>query len=278
MRPFKILFIVLLVASVAGGAGYFAAVQYHGLRVVMQQRQDEKDAETRAKIEAREQRELAASEAQWRARAEADRKAGRAENPDQVMRGLTAEMEMDRTADGAMRYAYAAPTADGIYLQPFLLQRAAGVELYVTLSHLGGRPMGFHGIVLQTSSEDSFRIEAAVPVETYNREGGILEIFTQRADANTIRALREVAYGLSGKLLMSGANGSYDDRLLTAEEAMRIKDMMDLYDILSGGEQSGAQSGAAAGAAGAAPEPQPYGAVGQIERIGSTEGEVIPLD
>lgn len=239
LSKFKIVFIVLLVVGVAGAAGYFAAVQYQQLRVVMQQRQDQKDAETRAKIEAREQKELAENAERWKVRAEADKKAGTAENPDQVIRGLTADMKMEQTEDGGTRYAYEMPTEDGIYLQPYIIQNGNGVQLYITVSHLGQRPMGFHGIVVQTSKKEAYQIEAAVPVETYDRkEGGIIETFDQPADAYALRAMREVAYGLGGKIFMAGVSGSNDDRGIAGREAMEIKDMVDLYDILSGRKKS----------------------------------------
>lgn len=286
MSKFKIIFIVLLVVGVAGTGGYFAALQYAQTKAVVQERQDEKTAKERAESEAREQKEIADSEARWKARAEADRKAGRAENPDQVLRGLTADMKIDHMEDGSMRYAYDPPTEDGIYIEPFIVQNGAGVQLYITVRHLGTNPVGFQGIVLKTSKKDAFRIAPAVPVEKYDRAGGIVELFTQPADAHAIHALREVAAGLSGGIRMAGMDGSNDDRNLTGTEAARIKDMMDLYDILSGRKKSiDAQDADEPAEMPVSIEPEqqespskPAGQIGQVEKFGDIEGEVIPLD
>ena len=55
------------------------------------------------------------------------------------------------------------------------------------------------------------------------------------ADAETLKGMREVGDQLAGKILMLGVSGgSNDDRMLSATEAQRIKNMLELCDILNG--------------------------------------------
>ena len=46
--------------------------------------------------------------------------------------------------------------------------------------------------------------------------------------------MREVASVLAAKISMLGVNGSNDDRMLTATEAMRIRNILELADRLNG--------------------------------------------
>lgn len=236
MAKLKYLILFLLVIAVAGAGGFYAAIQYDQTRAIVQAEQDRKDAAKQAELEAKEAKEAKAKEKARRKQALIDKRMGRTEEPDQVIRGLTADMLVAKEMDGSTYYRYEDPTEDGIFLQPYLVRDAGGAAvIHVILRHRGGRPMNFQGVALQTGEEDVFFVRASGKVVTSNTGSGIMEWCDQVADSETLKAMREVGDLLGGKILMIGVQGgSNDDRNLSATEAQRIRNMLDLCDILNG--------------------------------------------
>ena len=236
MAKLKYLILFLLVIAVAGVGGYYAAIQYDQTRAIVQAEQDRKDAAKQAEIDAKEAKEAKLKEKARRKQALIDKRTGRAEEPDQVIRGLTADMLKGKEMDGSTYYRYEAPVEDGIFIQPYIVQDGGGTAvIHVILRHRGKRPMNFKGVGLQTSEEDIFQVKAGGNVVTSNPNSDIMEWCDQVADAETLKGMREVGDQLAGKILMLGVpGGSNDDRMLSATEAQRIKNMLELCDILNG--------------------------------------------
>lgn len=236
MAKLKYIILTLLVIAVAGVAGYYAAIQYDRTRAIVQAEQDKKDAAKQAQIEAKEAKEAEVREKARRKQALIDKRTGRAEEPDQVIRGLTADMLVSKEMDGSTYYRYEDPTEDGIFLQPYLVRDGGGsAVVHIILRHRGGRPMGFHGVGLQTSEEDVYFVRTSGNVVTSKTNSGIMEWCDQVADGETLKAMREVGDQLAGKIIMLGVDGgSNDDRMLSAIEAQRIKNILELCDILNG--------------------------------------------
>lgn len=236
MAKLKYIFLVVLVVAVAGAGGFYAAIQYDQTRAIVQAEQDRKDAAKQAEIEAKEAKEAKQREKARRKQALIDKRTGRAEEPDQVIRGLTADMLVGKEMDGSTYYRYEDPVEDGIFIQPYIVRDGGGTAvIHVILRHRGNRPMNFKGVGLQTSEEDIFQVRASGNVVTSNTNSGIMEWCDQVADAETLKCMREVGDQLAGKILMLGMpDGSNDDRMLSATEAQRIKNMLELCDILNG--------------------------------------------
>ena len=236
MAKLKYIILVLLVVSVAGVGGFYAAIQYDQTRAIVQAEQDKKDAAKQAELQAKEEQEAAQKAKERRKQELLDKRLGRAEEPDQVIRGLTADMLVSKEMDGSTYYRYEDPVEDGIFLQPYLVRDAGGTAvLHVILRHRGGRPMGFQGVGLQTGEDEIFQVRAAGQVATAKTDSGIMEWCDQVADKETLKGMRAVGDQLAGKIIMLGVKGgSNDDRALSATEAMRIKNMVELCDILNG--------------------------------------------
>ncbi|MDD6134248.1 MAG: hypothetical protein PUB49_06010 [Selenomonadaceae bacterium] len=225
----------LLVIAVAGGAGAVAAIHYNETRAVVQAEKDKQEAAKMAAIQEREAKETAAREKARRKQELLDQRLGRSEEPDQVIRGLIADMKVTQEADGSTTYRYEDPEEDGIFFQPYLVRGTDGVAvMHVILRHRGGRPMGFQGVDLQPTDDQLFHIRAQGAVTTTQTDTGIMEWCDQPVDAETGKAMREVASVLAAKISMLGVNGSNDDRMLTATEAMRIRNILELADRLNG--------------------------------------------
>ena len=241
MAKLKYIFLVLLVVAVAGVGGYYAAIQYDQTRAIVQAEQDKKDAAKQAEIKAKEEQEAKEREKARRKQALIDKRTGRAEEPDQVIRGLTADMLVAKEMDGSTYYRYEDPTEDGIFLQPYIVREAGGTAvIHVILRHRGSSPMNFKGVGLQVSEEDVYFVKAGGNVVTSNTNSGIMEWCDQVADTETLKGMREVGDQLAGKIIMIGVKGgSNDDRMLSATEAKRIKNMLDLCDILNGNKKNG---------------------------------------
>ncbi|MCR5758282.1 MAG: hypothetical protein K6F95_10310 [Selenomonas sp.] len=236
MAKLKYGFLILLVITVAGVGGFYAAIQYDQTRAIVQAEQDKKDAAKQAEIEAKEAKEAAEREKARRKQALIDKRTGRAEEPNQVIRGLTADMLVGKEMDGSTYYRYEDPTDDGIFIQPYIVRDGGGTAvLHVILRHRGQRPVNFQGVGLQTSEEDIFSVKASSNVVTSKTNSGIMEWCDQVADSETLKGMQEVGDQLAGKILMLGMpGGSNDDRMLSATEALRIKNMLELCDILNG--------------------------------------------
>lgn len=236
MAKLKYIFLVLLVIAVAGVGGYYAAIQYDQTRAIVQAEQDKKDAAKQAEIAAKEAKEAQARDKARRKQALIDKRTGKAEEPDQVIRGLTADMLVAKEMDGSTYYRYEDPTEDGIFLQPYIVRDSGGTAvIHIILRHRGQSPMNFKGVGLQTSEEDVFFVRASGNVVTSKTNNGVMEWCDQVADEESLKAMREVGDQLAGKILMLGVQGgSNDDRMLSATEAQRIKNMLELCDILNG--------------------------------------------
>ena len=236
MAKLKYIFLVLLVVAVAGVGGYYAAIQYDQTRAIVQAEQDKKDAAKQAEIAAKEAKEAQVREKARRKQALIDKRTGKAEEPDQVIRGLTADMLVAKEMDGSTYYRYEDPTEDGIFLQPYIVRDGGGTAvIHIILRHRGQSPMNFKGVGLQTSEEDVFFVRTSGNVVTSKTNNGIMEWCDQVADEESLKAMREVGDQLAGKILMLGVQGgSNDDRMLSATEAQRIKNMLELCDILNG--------------------------------------------
>lgn len=236
MAKLKYIILVLLVVAVAGGAGFYAAVQYDRTRAIVQAEQDKKDAAKQAQLQEKEAAERAQKDKARRKQELLDKRMGRAEEPDQVIRGLTADMLVSKEMDGSTYYRYEEPTEHGIFLQPYIVRDGGGTAvLHVILRHRGNRAMGFQGVGLQTSEDDVYQVRASGQVTTSQINDGIMEWCDQVADKETLKGMGEVADQLAGKIVMLGVKGgSNDDRALSATEAMRIRNMLELCDILNG--------------------------------------------
>ena len=232
----KYIFLVLLVVAVAGAGGYYAAIQYDQTRAIVQAEQDKKDAAKQEELKAKEEKEAKARAKARRKQEIIDKRTGKAEEPDQVIRGLTADMLVSKEMDGSTYYRYEDPIEDGIFLQPYLVRDAGGrAVIHIILRHRGGRPMNFQGVGLQVSEEEIYFVRTSGNVVTSNTNTGIMEWCDQVADSETLKGMQGVADQLAGKILMIGVpGGSNDDRMLSATEASRIKNMLDLCDIFNG--------------------------------------------
>ena len=240
MAKLKVIILALLVILVAGGAGSYAAVHYMHTRAAVQVEKDKQTAAKQAKQKEEEAKAAALKEKEQQKQELLDKQTGRAEEPNQVIRGLTADMIVDRQADGSVIYRYEDPAEDGIFMQPYIVRSADGAAvMHVILRHRGSSPMGFHGMDVQTSEKDIFHVRAQGQVATIQTESGIMEYSDQAADAETGKAMREIAATGGAKITMPGVSGgSNDDRMLSAVEAQRIKNMIELCDILNGKKSS----------------------------------------
>lgn len=236
MAKLKYIILTLLVIGVAGVGGYFAAIQYDRTRAIVQVEQDKKEAARQEKIAEKEAKEAALREKARRKQALIDKRTGRAEEPDQVIRGLTADMLVSKEMDGSTYYRFEDPTEDGIFIQPYLVRDAGGkAVVHIILRHRGERPVGFHGVGLQTGEDSIYFVRTTGNVVTAKTNTGIMEWCDQIADSETLKAMQEVGDQLAGKILMLGMDGgSNDDRMLSAVEAQRIKNIMELCDIYNG--------------------------------------------
>ena len=214
-----------VVLGTAGAAGHFAARHYQATLAIVQQRQAAKQAARQEAREARVQREKRAKPAQPADATAADTKDGTAE-------GLTADMRVKDIGNGRTLYSYDPPTQDGIYIVPYLVKKGDQAILYLSVRHLGQQSIGFVGVDVQTGSSTVFQIRAEEPVAMERREGGIVEQFDQPLSARTLQALRTLGESYVGAhISVPIAGGSNDDRMLTAMECLRCKNMVELFEL-----------------------------------------------
>ena len=214
-----------VVLGTAAAAGHFAARHYQATLAIVQQRQAAKQAARQEAQEARAQREKKAKPAQ-----SADATA--AQGKDGTVEGLTADMRVKDIGNGRTLYSYDPPTQDGVYIVPYLVKKGDQAILYLSVRHLGERPIGFVGVDVQTGSSTVFQIRAEEPVATERREDGIVEQFDQPVNARTLQALRTIGESYGGAhISVPIAGGSGDDRMLTAMECLRCKNMVELFEL-----------------------------------------------
>ena len=236
MAKLKVIVLALLVILVAGGAGSYAAIHYMHTREAVQVERDKQTAAKQAKQKAEEEKAAAQKERERQKQELLDKQMGRAEEPNQVIRGLIADMIVDRQTDGSVIYRYEDPAEDGIFMQPYIVRSADGpAVMHVILRHRGSSPMGFQGMDVQTSEKDIFHVRAQGQVTTTQTDTGIMEYCDQIVDAETGKAMRQIADNGGAKITMPGVpGGSNDDRMLSAIESQRVKNMIALLDILNG--------------------------------------------
>ena len=139
---------------------------------------------------------------------------------------------MKDSGNGRTLYSYDPPTQDGIYIVPYLVKKGEQAILYLSVRHLGQQSIGFVGVDVQTGSSTVFQIRAEEPVATEPREGGIVERFDQPVNARTLQALRTIGESYGGAhISVPIAGGSDDDRMLTAMECLRCKNMVELFEL-----------------------------------------------
>lgn len=236
MGKIKYVIAGLLVITVAGSAGAVAAIHYHQTREIVQAEKDKQEAAKQVKLQEKEAQEAAKREKERKKQEILDRRSGRAEEPDQELRGLIADMQVSQEADGYTYYRYEDPEEDGIFIQPYIVKGEYDpAVIHVILRHRGKQPMGFTGVDLQPTNDKVFHIRASGSVMTTQTDSGIMEWCDQVADAETNKAMREIADVLGAKITMAGIDGgSNDDRMLTGAEAMRIRNIVALADRLNG--------------------------------------------
>lgn len=217
--------VAALVLGTAGAAGHFAARHYQATLAIVQQRQVAKQVARQEAQEARAQREKKAKPAQPADATAADTKDGTAE-------GLTADMRVKDIGNGRTLYSYDPPTQDGVYIVPYLIKKGDQAILYISVRHLGAQPIGFVGVDVQTGSSSVFQIRAEESVATERREGGIVERFDQPVNVRTLQALRTIGESYGGAhIAVPMQGGSDDDRMMTAMECLRCKNMVALFDL-----------------------------------------------
>jgi len=236
MGKFKIIAILILIVGIATPLGIVAIQHYQETKAIVSERQEKELQEKLAAIEAKEQQEIAEKKAHWAKQEAKTLKSGvKDDKPDEVLRGLTMQMEEQQMDNGGKVYYYARPTESGIFVQPYVVHNGGtDAQLWVFVCHIGQNPVNFTGIDLQLSDDKQFSIKARSEVKELPDGDGIIQFFNQVVDKNDEDALRYMGMSGVGKIFMPMPGDSNDDRYLNAHECSRVQDMLDLYDILRG--------------------------------------------
>lgn len=236
MGKFKMIAILVLIVSLVTPLGVIAIQHYQETKAVVAERQEKELQEKLDAIEAKEQKELAEKRAHWAEQEAKTLKSGiKDDKPDEVLRGLTMQMEEQSLEGGGTVYYYARPTESGVFVQPYVVHNGGtDAQLWVFVCHIGQNPVNFTGIDLQLSDEKVFPIKARSEVKELPDGDGMIQFFNQVADKNDEDALRYMGSSGVGKIFMPLPGPSNDDRYLNAHECERVQDMLDLYDILRG--------------------------------------------
>ncbi|MBR2215065.1 MAG: hypothetical protein IJ849_04830 [Selenomonadaceae bacterium] len=228
MGKVKYILLALLVILVAGALGAGMAVMYQDLQATLQERQDKRDAVIKEKLAQEEAKEEAAKKKKVaREQRLSDKKYGK-EHPDEVIRGLTADMDTVLEDNGSTVYRYNMDGGEGVFLSAQIVS-AASPTLYAVLHYEGenGTPSNSVHILCDIGEYD-----VEFPLGSMqNGEGGDVT-FLQPVDKSMEDVLRALAVSVNAKISLP--EGSELDRNLTATEVMRIKNMVELYDILRG--------------------------------------------
>ena len=236
MGKFKMIAILILIIGIATPLGIVAIQHYQETKAVVAERQEKELQDKLASIEAKEQKELAEKKARWAEKEAKTLKSGiKDDKPDEVIRGLTMQME-ERSLDGGGRvYYYSRPTEAGVFVQPYIIHNGGtDAQLRVFVCHIGNEPVNFTGVELLLMDEKKFPIKAKSEVKTLEDGDGIIQFFDQAVDKEDENALRSMGASGVGKIFMPLPGPSNDDRYLNAHECERVQDMVDLYDILRG--------------------------------------------
>lgn len=236
MGKFKAIGLLILVLAIATPLGILAIQQYQSTKAIVTARQQE---ELQQKLEEQNKAELEQIEANKKARLKQekkDRKKGiKDDEPNEEIRGLILNMETMRRDDGSLVYYYSKPTDAGVFVQPYVIYRGGtSAELRIFVCHKGNEPVNFTGVELLVAEDKQLPLKPKSTVQTIPDGDGIIQYFDDPADADTENTIRLMSFALGGKIFMPLPGPSNDDRYLNAWEIQRIKDMIDLYDILSG--------------------------------------------
>ena len=234
MGKFKMIAILIIIMAVATPLGIIAIQHYQETKAIVSERQEKELQEKLAAIEAKEQKELAEKKAHLAEREAKTLKSGiKDDKPDEVLRGLTMQMEESRRDDGSTAYYYAKPTESGIFIQPYVIHNGGtNAQLRILVCRIGQNPVDFSGVDLLLSDDKKFSVTARSGVTEMPDGDGIIQFFDQEASKGDEEALRYMVMSGVGKIVLPGL--SDDDRYLSAHECERVQDMLELYDILRG--------------------------------------------
>lgn len=236
MSKFKIAVILMLVLVIATPLCVLVIQRYQQTRAVVDARHEQELQERLSQIDAKEKAEIEANKKAQEEQKRKDRKRGlKDEEPDQVIRGLTMDMQQADTGDGGRAYFYVKPDMSGVFVQPYVVQRGKNnAELRVFVCYIGQAPVDLNRIEIMVSNDDKFPIKAQGEIKSIPHTEGIMQYFDQQASAEDEKTLRILGSSGAGKILLPTSSSSNDDRLLSAKEVVRVSDMLQLYDILSG--------------------------------------------
>ena len=236
MGKFKMIAILIFIIGIATPLGIVAIQHYQETKAIVAERQEKELQDKLASIEAKEQKELAERKAHWAEKEAKTLKSGiKDDKPDEVIRGLTMQMEERSLEGGGRVYYYSRPTETGVFVQPYIVHNGGtDAQLRVFVCHIGNEPVNFTGVELLLMEEKKFPIKAKSEVKTLEDGDGIIQFFDQAADKEDENALRSMGVSGVGKIFMPLPGPSNDDRYLNAHECERVQDMVDLYDILRG--------------------------------------------
>ena len=236
MGKFKMIAILIFIIGIATPLGIVAIQHYQETKAIVAERQEKELQDKLASIEAKEQKELAERKAHWAEKEAKTLKSGiKDDKPDEVIRGLTMQMEERSLEGGGRVYYYSRPTESGVFVQPYIIHNGGtDAQLRVFVCHIGNEPVNFTGVELLLMEEKKFPIKAKSEVKTLEDGDGIIQFFDQAADKEDENALRSMGVSGVGKIFMPLPGPSNDDRYLNAHECERVQDMVDLYDILRG--------------------------------------------
>jgi len=228
--------ILIFIIGIATPLGIVAIQHYQETKAIVAERQEKELQDKLASIEAKEQKELAERKAHWAEKEAKTLKSGiKDDKPDEVIRGLTMQMEERSLEGGGRVYYYSRPTETGVFVQPYIVHNGGtDAQLRVFVCHIGNEPVNFTGVELLLMEEKKFPIKAKSEVKTLEDGDGIIQFFDQAADKEDENALRSMGVSGVGKIFMPLPGPSNDDRYLNAHECERVQDMVDLYDILRG--------------------------------------------
>ena len=240
MGKFKIIAILLLVLLIATPLGVLAIQQYQETRAIVDARHEEELQQKLREIDQKERKELELKQKEREKKAAKEEKERRKkglpeEEPNVVIRGLVMDMHQAQTDNGKVYY-YTKPEETGIFVQPYIVYNGGtSAQLRIFACHIGQKPVEFNRFDVMVSEDKKLSIKAQGEIKFLAQTNGMMQYFDQPASAEDEEAMRYLANATSAKILMPLADGpSNDDRLFTAEELFRIKDMIHLYDIFTG--------------------------------------------
>ena len=236
MGKFKAIAILILIVGIVTPLGILAIQHYQETKAVVSARQEKELQEKLAAIEAKEQKEIAERKAHMAEQEAKTLKSGiKDDKPDEVIRGLTLQMEEQPREGGGTVYYYSKPTETGVFVQPYVIHNGGtDAQLRLFVCHIGKTPVNFTGIELMLEEDKISPIKARSEVKTLEDGDGIIQFFDQEASKDEEKILRNMGMSGVGKIFMPLPGPSNDDRYLNAHECERVQDMIELYDILRG--------------------------------------------